>query len=199
MISSICSFVSSTYALNPRVFSISCLTCWSALIFLPGAFTSTKPHRPPGSSTNRSGIPSKPGLMNFTARPPIFFTALSSCNSISFSSIPNLPMERRNDRNKNSYIFIRVRIGVSMFPIPSVLPQKSFWYILVPSFQNLENLHPRMVFRRFLVERALEQAWNELVLVPHPVERRLAACHRSGSTSFHSSFHNIWSNLRFSA
>jgi hypothetical protein len=86
MISSICSFASSTYALNPRALNISCLTRWSALIFLPGAFTSTKPHHPPGSSTNRSGIPSKPGLVNFTARPPIFLTAFTSCFSISCSS-----------------------------------------------------------------------------------------------------------------
>lgn len=87
MISSICPIASSTYTLKPHAFSISCLTSWSALGFLPGAFTSTKPHLPPGSSTKRSGIPSKPGLMNFTALPPIFFTALTSCSSISCSSI----------------------------------------------------------------------------------------------------------------
>ena len=38
--------------------------------------------------------------------------------------------------------------------------------MLVPLFQNLENLHSRMEFSRFLVERVLEQAWNELTLVP---------------------------------
>jgi len=45
--------------------------------------------------------------------------------------------------------------------------------MLVPLFQNLENLHSRMEFRRFFVERVLEQAWNELILVPsllnHPL------------------------------
>jgi hypothetical protein len=60
-----------------------------------------------------------------------------------------------------------------VLPLLSVLLIKVFWYILVPLFQNLENLHSRMEFSRFLVERVLEQAWNELTLVPsllnHPL------------------------------
>jgi hypothetical protein len=82
-------------------------------------------------------------------------------------------MERRNKQNKESLYIIRVRIGVSVLPLLSVLLIKVFWYILVPLFQNLENLHSRMEFRRFLVERVLEQAWNELIVVPsllnHPL------------------------------
>lgn len=62
------------------------LTCRGRSV-LPGAFNSMKAILPPGRSTRRSGTPSKPGLVNFGARPPFVRTACTSFASIVFSRI----------------------------------------------------------------------------------------------------------------
>ena len=54
---------------------------------LPGALTSTKPICPPGNRTALSGMPSKPGLTNLTARPPRAFASAISFCSVCFSLI----------------------------------------------------------------------------------------------------------------
>lgn len=62
------------------------LTCRGRSV-LPGAFNSMKAILPPGRSTRRSGTPSRPGLVNFGARPPFVRTACTSFASIVFSRI----------------------------------------------------------------------------------------------------------------
>jgi hypothetical protein len=70
MISSICSFASQhVILLKPHAFSISLPYHLECPGLLSRSLTSTKPHLPPGSSTRRSGIPSKRAL-NFTAGLP---------------------------------------------------------------------------------------------------------------------------------
>ena len=83
----ICSASSSTYTGKPsRRKSLWRESC-SGLGFSPGALTSTKHIRPFGSSTMRSGIPSKPGETSLGQMPPAFLTICVSFFSISFSRI----------------------------------------------------------------------------------------------------------------
>ena len=84
-ISSICPGSSRTYTLKPS--DSNCLlrrTCKGRNV-LPGALTSTNAILPPGKRTMRSGTPSYPGDMNFSAKPPIFFAVFTSFLSIIFS------------------------------------------------------------------------------------------------------------------
>ena len=62
------------------------LTCRGRSV-LPGAFNSMKAILPPDRRTRRSGTPSKPGLVNFSARPPIERTVCTSFSSIVLSRI----------------------------------------------------------------------------------------------------------------
>lgn len=62
------------------------LTCRGRSGF-PWAFNSMKAILPPGRSTRRSGTPSRPGLTNFGASPPISRTAFTSFDSMVFSRI----------------------------------------------------------------------------------------------------------------
>ena len=67
----------------------NCLFCltYRGRSVLPAAFSSMKAILPPGRSTRRSGTPSRPGLVNFGARPPFVRTACTSFASIVFSRI----------------------------------------------------------------------------------------------------------------
>ena len=98
-ISSICSAASRTYTLKPS--NSNCLlrrTCKGRKV-LPGALTSTNAILPPGKRTMRSGTPSYPGDMNFSAKPPIFFAFFTSFLSIIFSFTVCLRSDTDHDRH----------------------------------------------------------------------------------------------------
>jgi anti-repressor protein len=62
---------------------------------------------------NKKGIPSKPGLTNFAAMPPIFFTSATNFFSIYFSSINTSHIKRLGTRKQLCPIFpIRARMRV---------------------------------------------------------------------------------------
>ena len=84
---SICSGLSMQYTEKPSASNcLFRLTCRGRSV-LPGAFSSMKAILPPGRSTSRSGTPSKPGLVNFGARPPFVRTVCTNFVSIVFSRI----------------------------------------------------------------------------------------------------------------
>ena len=119
-ISSICPGSSRTYTLKPS--DSNCLlrrTCKGRNV-LPGALTSTNAILPPGKRTMRSGTPSYPGDMNFSAKPPIALVALVSFDSIilscmCFSCVP----KTQKSLYARIYAF-RVPVAISYYYIPYI-------------------------------------------------------------------------------
>lgn len=114
MIPPICPSSSSTYTWKPNRRRSLCLASWSGRGFFPGALTSTNAILPPGRSANRSGIPSKPGDTNLTARPPAFLTAVRNFCSMIFSRIMHL-------RLRQSTQLFFVNLDIHRFSLHSAL------------------------------------------------------------------------------
>jgi hypothetical protein len=63
--------------------------------FLPMPLTSAKAILPPGRRIRRSGIPSKPGLMNLGRHRPLFLPPRRACAPVfSLSHKPPFPLAR---------------------------------------------------------------------------------------------------------
>ena len=71
--------------LHPSALNRSCSCICNGRSCLPGALSSTKNISPPGKTTNLSGTPECPGLMNLYAMPPTASTVRTNSFSTSRS------------------------------------------------------------------------------------------------------------------